>query len=74
MTDRLAISFDPAEVGRAMAHANDEEQAAMMNAFARELYDTCHNVYAAHTQLACVKDRLADLTKDVLQIQDDTTA
>lgn len=69
MNPDLRVQFDPAEVGAALAHATDEEQAACINAFFGELVRVCHNHFTAQTQISYIQDRLSSQVRDVLELK-----
>ena len=69
MDPDLRMRFDPGEVGAALAHATDEEQAACVNAFFSELVKTCRSHFAAQTQIAYIRDCLSAQSCDVLEIK-----
>ena len=66
----LAISFNPAECGAALAHATDEEQAALVNAFFNELAHITPSHYRAQMQIAYVTGKLGKVAKDILEVQE----
>ena len=65
---RTRLTIDPAEVGAALAHVDDAQQAKVFEAFCKELLNCCGTAYAAQTQMAYVNKLLTEDARTLLSM------